>query len=372
MGETPLMSKPETKGKLVFLEALRIIACYFVIFNHTGMLGFFLFGEKPYGSFSFWLYLCISIFCKMSVPLFFAMSGALLLTREQEPLGVLWKKRILKTAVTLVFFSLLYYLVEVYQGDQPLDISLFFGTLYSEKWSSALWFLYAYIAFLVCLPFLRSLVKSLETKHFIYMFSVALFCNSIRPVGDYLLFHGAYSLNSHLCISWLSESIVLYPCLGYFLQHRLDIQRCGKSIVVLWIANIASILLVAYTTYRQILATGTCTQSANQAFHSCFVMINCATLFLTAKYVFFKIKLAKWLEKIIVGLGGCTFGVYLIHMLFLYDVPIFSKLWSWLLWELKLNTMLGTCVFCFIVMLVCCGITWVLKKIPVVKRLVGG
>ena len=52
------------------IELIRIIACFFVIFNHTGENGFFLFSLQNRGSVLFWIDLMISIFCKCSVPLF--------------------------------------------------------------------------------------------------------------------------------------------------------------------------------------------------------------------------------------------------------------------------------------------------------------
>lgn len=35
--------------KYLYLEAMRIIACFFVIFNHTGNNGFFLFSQRELG-----------------------------------------------------------------------------------------------------------------------------------------------------------------------------------------------------------------------------------------------------------------------------------------------------------------------------------
>lgn len=67
-------------GRLHYIEFLRVVACFFVIFNHTSIKGFFLFATADPGSLKFWLYLFISVFCKLSVPLFFAISGTLMLS----------------------------------------------------------------------------------------------------------------------------------------------------------------------------------------------------------------------------------------------------------------------------------------------------
>lgn len=58
------------KEKNIYLEAMRVIAIFFVIFNHTGSNGYTLFSQEPIGSCKFWIYIFISVFCKFSVPLF--------------------------------------------------------------------------------------------------------------------------------------------------------------------------------------------------------------------------------------------------------------------------------------------------------------
>ena len=80
------------KAKLVHIEILRILAIFFVIFNHTGKDGYFLFSEFSASSIRFWLYLFLSHFCKFAVPVFLAISGALVLSKPREPLKQLCKK----------------------------------------------------------------------------------------------------------------------------------------------------------------------------------------------------------------------------------------------------------------------------------------
>ena len=105
-----LKTFPE-KQKLIYLEVLRIIAIFFVIFNHTGNQGFCLFTQKPVGSIQFWVYMFLSIFCKFAVPLYFTVSGALFLNRDPESLTKLWKKRICRMILVLLVISLFRYML---------------------------------------------------------------------------------------------------------------------------------------------------------------------------------------------------------------------------------------------------------------------
>src|SRR3712207_4156595 len=111
------------KNKILYLEFLRGLAIFFVIFNHTGSLGFSLFSTFKPASANFFISLMVAIFCKFSVPVFFAISGALSLGKEPEPLGRLWTKKILKFLLILFIISLIYYIELNYiSNDYKLEI----------------------------------------------------------------------------------------------------------------------------------------------------------------------------------------------------------------------------------------------------------
>ena len=71
-------------NKILYLEIMRIIAIFFVIFNHTNKMGYLAFMNYSYSDLRYWLYMFVSIFCKFSVPLFFMISGALYLEKEHS------------------------------------------------------------------------------------------------------------------------------------------------------------------------------------------------------------------------------------------------------------------------------------------------
>lgn len=98
------------KRNYLHIEIMRIVAVYFVIFNHTGKDGFLLFSTMPAAGAGFWACLFLSVFCKFAVPMFLGISGALLLSGPDEPLRAIWNRRIRRIAVTLLAYSLLYYI----------------------------------------------------------------------------------------------------------------------------------------------------------------------------------------------------------------------------------------------------------------------
>lgn len=149
-------------------EIMRVISVFFVIFNHTGHNGYLLFTQREIGSMQYWVYIFASIFCLFSVPLYFMISGALLLEREESIRKVL--KRIVRFIIVLFFISVVYYLVDVITGRIAFSFLGFWKQIYTSQVSTHLWFLYAYIVFLLCIPFLRAIVRNLDEKYYIYLF----------------------------------------------------------------------------------------------------------------------------------------------------------------------------------------------------------
>lgn len=362
-GEKVVKKKP-----LIYIEVMRIVAIFFVIFNHTNEKGFFLFSTCPKGSIQFWLYMIISVFCKVSVPLFFAISGALMLHRKDEKLSDLFVKKILKMAVILLVFSAIYHLYALHMSGQLFDLEKFVITIYKSQTRTHLWYLYAYIAFLASLPFLRAMVKGLDTKYFYYLIGIALFFDGIRLIMEFVVWRGWYSINNNIKLTWLTANIVLYPCIGYFMEHRINIDNIKKkTLPLLWMANIVTIIISCYMTYYKGELQGVINEASSQGFLTIFVLVNCITLYMTTKYIFSKVTMPKILEKIVLSLGKSTFGIYLLHLLVkdkaINMIDIMTKAGC--------NHMIAVLVWCFMVMMVCWVITIVLRKIPVIKKLVG-
>ena len=99
-----------------YIELLRIIAIFLVMFNHTWVYGFSYFNQCV-GTPWYWFYLFWSILVKIDVPLFFMISGALLLKKEEESVTVLYKKRVSKIIIALSLFSFISYLFLIYKGQ---------------------------------------------------------------------------------------------------------------------------------------------------------------------------------------------------------------------------------------------------------------
>ena len=358
------------KRDKVYIEFLRIFAAFFVIFNHTTDRGFFLFSLYEPATLQYWAYMFLSIFCKFAVPLFFAISGRLLLGR-QESVKTVFEKRVLKTVLILLVFSVIFYVVQVITGDEPgFSLIYFIKQLLTSKVSYTYWYFYAYIPFLIILPVMRQFVKNLEDKYFIYIFICFIVFRDMIPVANIIFGKNIYSLNSEFALGWVTDTIFIFPVLGYFLEERVDISKVKKYLPALWAVNFAAIGLDMFLTYYRAKLMGVCNQLVSQQFHSTFVIINVVCLYLTAKYLFTHFDVKPSVRNMVESLGGASLGIYLLHHMLLDILPFSWRLWSYEVNVLHINMMLSVLSVCFGVMIAGYVITIILKKLPGFNKLI--
>jgi len=362
------MGKGIKKEKRIDIELMRILAAFFVIFNHVGE-GFFLFAEYDSNTLNFWLYLFLSIFCKFSVPLFFMISGALMLNSETESYAKLWSKKVLRMVIILVVWSAVYYLPQALKGKEDIGLQVFFRRLYTSYWQNAFWYIYAYIPFLISVPILQRIAKSLSNKEYVYIIVIVFVFTSLRPTVEYLLWQGQYSLYKQFNFDWMAAKIFFYPLIGYFLQHRIQDFWDGKKLTALWVINILFIMIGSYLTYYKAQITGELSEGTSQTFHNTFVLINSATVFVTCQFLIKHVKFGKIIDSIILSLGEATFGIYLMHKLIM---KLFEKLnvLTRIYETLQINDMLSAILYCTIIFAVGYCLTIICKKIPLIKQLV--
>lgn len=310
----------QTKDKpfYLYLEALRIFAIFWVIFIHTGDSGFSLFKAYDPKSLPFWACMFVTGFCMAAVPAFLAISGAVMLGRENEPLRELWKKRILKMVLLLCAYSFAYFIWQNRKDFRGWEtLRAFPMALYSKLPSVHLWFLYLYIAFLISLPFLRAIAQKLDKKYYWYLFALVFILGDLRPIWEFFIWKGSVSVEETIIPSWLFGRIPLFVLAGYFFHTKIESQQItARHLIALWICNIMLLLFVSCARYyRDFVVYGI--EDLSGAFFDSFALVNCAAWFLTFKYAFAHIKIRGGAGKA-VGIPRekcfhCLFGPCILH-----------------------------------------------------------
>ena len=161
------------KQKRISLEILRTIALCMVIFNHTGENGFEMF-RTAYGSWLWYFVILVDIVSKAGVPIFFMISGALLLGKD-EPISDVFRKRILRYVAVIILFSFIYY-VRLYlkHPEYGFSIKYFITYIYSTPFIIPYWFLYSYLSFLLVLPVMRAIAKTLKEREYFLLLGISI------------------------------------------------------------------------------------------------------------------------------------------------------------------------------------------------------
>ena len=362
----------EGSKKRISLDVIKIVAICFVIYNHTGENGYELFryAEKE------WIR-CLAIFldviCKSGVPLFFMVSGALLLGRE-ESFKVIFLKRVLRYVVILLFFSFLYYVrLYVLHPEYGFSLVFFAKYIYSTPFITPFWFLYLYIEFLIMLPLLRAIVKSIDIRGYVLVI-VLMFVMDYIAIPEYLFEFG------HINMSFgLLESNIAYPIIGYGIANvyqgdMLKKRNKGRKeeeyfststrrcfvLAVLLLMNFASSFVMNYVEFNK-------TGEYSGKFIDNFSYIPAITVFTFIIYLFEikEITVSDRISWIVEHVGGCTIGIYLFEEALRDD--IFLRIF-----QFNENQM-GGLILCipYTAGIVICGVglSFLLRKVPVLNRL---
>lgn len=318
------------KDRKVYLDILRILAISLVVFHHTPIFWFdyeLVFGETvhSHSTFSSTSFLFSEI-CEMGVPIFFMISGALLL-RKDESLRTLFKDRILRFSVFVLVFCVIQNGYSALVLDKTVSLYDFLFSLlfcrYPHAWTS--WFLYVYLAILLMLPFMRSLVKVLTAKHFYYLIALQLIICVIIPTITYALVP-ADSPRTLALISYLPFKFNLnglpfnemswfyYILLGYFAEHIIDTNKIsaklwGSLIIAAWLCLLTGVAML----HLQQVRVGTMPRIT--PFLTCYLSIPLIVLYIGTKHIFTKVHLPSKLAACISAFGAATIVVFTIENL---------------------------------------------------------
>ena len=368
------------KDKKIYLELIRAFSMLLVIFNHTGTKGFFLFSIANDSVF-FPFYCFISVACTMAVPLYWMISGALLLPKD-ESIKQVYLHRVLRMILVLVIFSFAYFIRELVKEPRQIGpglISYFFVKLYTDRFATAFWFIYAYIGILLVLPFFRKLVKVMPRNYFYYLFLLVLFFRGALPILEYLAstfpakiglpFNTdlkIHSLNRYVTNNVFSQAVL---CLfgGYYFDHLLTEQEITKKGVLKWLAAgfIAIVITCCMTQYKMIL-TGIVKEGKAQTFYKNLICLPTFAVFYFVRFLFQEHHFSDKVKKIILCFGQCAFGIMLCEkalreeLMFIYEALVSA-----------MHHSLPACIiWVLIIYLSSFAVTLCLKRIPGIRLLI--
>ncbi|GEM_PF-237019 len=299
---------PET-----YLDILRIIAIIFVMFNHTGAAGFGVYTRKSDPALRF-VTLSISAVIRTAVPMFFMISGALLLGRD-EPFKKIFVHRFLRYGAILALASLATYLLNAALNGTEVSFVSFLQKLYGADISGPFWYLYHYLAYLCMLPFIRILAKGMERFHAIYLLA-AYEVMTLWPAFNKVVFAGTLKHSSHFAF-FINCRYVLYPLMGYYIARRIQKKEMTlRMTLCLAASSLVSLVITFFLTERQFALDGSWEMGADTAFLGIFTPVLTVTLFYICRFICERHPASPRGQRVLSILGRCTFGAYLFEGFF--------------------------------------------------------
>lgn len=358
-------SKSPAKPKKLWLELVRIFAIYLVIFNHTGDYGFHYFATLD-GGYRYWLFMGASALTVMNIPLFYMISGSLLMGKE-ESIATVWKKRVARYALVIVIFTFVQYLwLAAHAEDgfrETFSVWDWFVTMLSENIIVPYWFLYEYLGFLIMLPLYRRMLQNMKDEEFHYLFLLYVFFTGALPILEYLLTKWHTILNISFNIAYITGDLLVYPALGYYLIRKP--KPTWKQLAVLWGLSLLCVIYTCLMTQYKIDYIHQLSEARVGTFFKTLICIPAVTVFLTFRKLFEDKTFHPGVEKLILSMGSCVFGIYLLEQIgrsVFYDTGMFLVD--------HLPNFVATLIYCFIVLLGTYLVVFVLKKIPGLKKLI--
>jgi surface polysaccharide O-acyltransferase-like enzyme len=170
--------------RLLWPDLLRAIAIYWVIVIHIAAVPL-----KQFGTISreWWWWACIyDGSARAAVPLFVMLSGALLLTRAHENLGV-FVRRISKVGIPLIAWTFLYTGWRVFLHSDAFDLKTVLRHLLnglSDPVYPHLWFLYLILGLYILVPILSVFLNNASRQIQLYFYVLWIFSTVIQPLAE--------------------------------------------------------------------------------------------------------------------------------------------------------------------------------------------
>lgn len=191
--------------RLVYLDLLRCLAMLLVMVLHT--VAPVLVDTGLYQTRTWYLCMLLDTADRMGVPIFFMISGYLMLRRESTlDLKGFYRKNLPKLAVPLVVWNGIYGLADAWRAGEafrPLEV---LEALVDQGISSHMWFIYVLLGIYLLCPFLKRMVDHCTGGQQLVLVGIVLFAPTLRPV-----------LNAVQPMEIYLFGPLMEGCLGYFL-----------------------------------------------------------------------------------------------------------------------------------------------------------
>ena len=290
-------------NNLAYIDYIRIFAAVMVILLHS-ISSFF--GNSDNFQTKFWWF-CnfVNEICRTGVPLFFMISGYLMLTKSKiTDLKSFYKKRIFKILIPFLIWDIIYYCYFRHINNQKILDFAFFEALMLNGSSYHLWYIYSIMLLYLFIPFIKMITDKASLKTQLFFLCLVIFQTTLKPF---------FNITTGLYLYLAEDGIIGY--LGYMILGNIlgksEIKKNTR--VLIYVLGIMGGAIGIFGNYFYSLKNG-----YNLIFNGGYQINH--YLFAAALFVFFRYDLPKMgdtINKLTSKLAASTLTVYFVHVLIL-------------------------------------------------------
>ncbi len=297
----------------------------------------------------------------LAVPLFFMLTGALLLQPEKrnERLTVFFKKRWARIGLPFFFWAAVYFIWDFFVKNLPFSLSVITQGLLNGAYTQ-FWYIYVLVGLYFLTPLLRAFLNSADrtlVKYFIILWILGV---AILP------FFGLFTqfvLNSNV---FVISGFVGYFVLGTYLT-TVKMRRWALAVLIA-----LGVTLTAFGTYA-LAVTGEATMYFFQQYIGPTVILGSVAVFLllltiNPRSIHQKVKPSKG-YKLIKVISENSLAIFFIHVMVLESIQ--NGYFGFAINRNTINPIIEVPLMTIIVLFTSLAIIFLLKKIPYMSRLIG-
>lgn len=342
---------PLEKKRIIQFDVLRIIAAFAVVWLHTSGQRFY----DCYPSDEWDARNCYDSLVRWAVPAFVMISGALFLDPQKKiKIGVLYAHNITRIVLVFLFWSFVYCAYAGIGGNGFVDL---LGRIIRGPFH--FWFLKMLIGLYISVPILRAIVANKQLEQYFLCLSIAttFFIPMVFPIIGYisedaLSFVIKYYEGFEIRIA---VGNVGYFVLGHYLINNNVKEELKRVVYILGLLSVAAVGFITYYVSNRV----------GEPYLFFYEDNNLFTFFeAVALFIFIKdVQIAPKYHAVLISASKLSLSVYILHPLvmnILFD--------CFALDSASLNPIYFIPIYTLIVFMVSCCLSFVLIRIPIIKR----
>lgn len=292
-------------GRLSFIPLANVIAALSVLYLHVNG-GFWSMGIHHPQWFSANIIECVFYF---AVPVFVMTSGATLLDFfDRYGLGIFFWRRIQKTVIPYIYFSILAIPIYIWKGRLNPDTvtgQYIASGLISGSLGPNYWFFPLIFCVYLSIPLFAAIRQDLRKKVFIYLAGAGFLLNILYPFANTIF---SWGMPGSISVALLNGYLIYIP-MGYLVAHY---KFKWPFRLIIYVVGLGGLFLHIYMTYTLSMDAGQMITIYKGYLNAPCVAYSVA-IFLGIRYLGERVMKVKRFSKVIMFATTTTLAIYMIH-----------------------------------------------------------